>query len=126
LWDTIAAYSWQVTPSQPDILERYFTALNAHDLNLLMALYDTNAVHVDSASTIQGNTAIRTWFTKLFNQTLPNATFTLGENSSNASSRYFSWTAKSNIGNVMDGNDSFGIVAGKIVYHYTQFSVTTP
>ncbi len=118
--------SWPVTPDQQDILERYFAALNAHDLNQLMALYESNAVHVDAASTIQGSTAIRAWYSKFFNQTLPNATFNLGENSSNAGSRYFSWTAKSTIGNVTDGNDSFGIVAGKIVYHYTQFSVTAP
>jgi hypothetical protein len=126
LWDTIAAYSWQVTPDQQDVLQRYFAALNAHDLNQLMVLYDSNAVHVDATSTIQGSTAIRAWFSKLFNQTLPNATFELGENSSNASSRYFSWTADSANGNVTDGNDSFGIVGGRIVYHYTQFSVTAP
>jgi hypothetical protein len=124
LWDTVAAYSWPVTPGQQDILLRYFAALNAHDLNQVLALYDNNAVHVDRKSTLQGNTAIRAWYTKFFNQILPNAAFTLGENTSNASSRYFSWTATSTIGNVTDGNDSFGIVGGKIVYHFTQFSVT--
>jgi ketosteroid isomerase-like protein len=126
LWDTIATYSWPVTPDQQDVLQRYFTALNAHDLNQVMALYDSNAVHVDATSTIQGNTAIRAWYSYVINQILPNATFTLGENSSNASSRYFSWTAISTSGNVTDGNDSIGIVAGKIVYHFTQFSVTPP
>jgi hypothetical protein len=126
LWNTIAAYSWPVTPGEQDILVRYFAALNAHDLNQMMALYDLNAVHVDAKSTVQGSAAIRTWYSKFFNQTLPNGIFTLGENSSNASSRYFSWTASSTAGNVTNGNDSFGIVGGKILYHYTQFSVSAP
>jgi hypothetical protein len=126
LWDAIAAFPWSVTPDQQDILEKYFSALNAHNVDQVMELYDDNAVHVDPASTIQGNTAIRLWYSRLFSQTLPNATFTMGENSSNASSRYFSWTAESTGGNVSDGNDTLGIVAGKILYHYTQFSVTTP
>ena len=125
LWDTVAAYSWSITP-QEDILERYFAALNAHNLDQLMALYHSDAVHVDARSTIQGSSALRLWYSKLFNQVLPNATFTLGENSSNAGSRYFAWTAQSTGGTVSDGNDSFGIVAGKILYHYTQFSVTPP
>jgi len=126
LWDAIAAYSWPGTPGEPDLLQQYFAALNAHDLNQVMALYDANAVHVDPASTIQGAAAIRAWYTKFFSQTLPNAIFTLGENSTNASSRYFSWSAQSTAGSVTNGADTLGLVAGKILYHYTQFTVAAP
>ncbi len=126
LWDAVAAYSWQGTPGQPDLLQQYFAALNAHDLNQVMALYDPNAVHVDAASAIQGSAAIRAWYSKFFSQVLPNATFTLGENSSTASSRYFSWSAQSPAGSVTSGADTLGLVAGKILYHYTQYSITAP
>jgi hypothetical protein len=123
LWDTVKLYPWE---PGGDLVERYFTALNSHDPNLVAGLYDPNGVHVRADRTIQGTTAIRSWYTTLFNQLLPNATFTQGESSGNLSSRLFEWTAASASGSVSNGSDTFGIVNGKIVYHYTFFTIAAP
>ena len=124
LWDAIAAYSWPVSTSDLDILIRYFQALNAHNLDALMDLYQDSAVHVTGAGALQGKTAIRAWYSNLLQRVLPNATFVLGENSSSVGGRYFSWTANSSSGKILDGYDTFGLAGGKVVYHYSQFSVS--
>ena len=123
LWDTIAAYTWPVNPDDRDILERYFQALNAHNPDLLVNLYNDNSVHVTPQRTIHGKNAIRYWYASMFDQLLPGAVFTLGENSSGLGSREFAWSAVSTAGNVIDGLDSLGLVNDKITYHYSQFTI---
>lgn len=122
LWTTIANYNWPINVDDRDILLRYFEALNWHNIDLLLDLYLDKAVHVIPERTIQGKQALRAWYTSLFNEILPNAKFTLGENSSDLGSRLFSWTATSSAGNISNGYDSLGLVDGKIIYHYSQFS----
>jgi hypothetical protein len=124
LWDAIAAYDWSGAPDG-DIVTRYFTALNAHDPALVVGLYENNAVHVTPDRTVQGVDAIRLWYQTLFNQVLPEATFTLMDETGRIGSRHFSWLASSSKGNVVDGQDSFGLVNGKIVYHYTYFTISS-
>lgn len=123
LWDAIAAYDWPVDPSTQDIVPRYFAALNAHSPAQAALLYAANGVHVTPQRTIQGTTAIHLWYETLFSQILPGATFTLVEESGTQGSRHFTWTATSSAGTVSDGQDTFGLVDGRIVYHYTQFTV---
>ncbi len=107
-----------------DICEKYMVALNSRDPNQIANLYIPTAVHITSASTIQGLDAIRTWYTTLFNQILPNPTFTLTGFSGSGSSRHFTWTATSSLGRVQNGNDTFGLINDKIAYHYTFFTTT--
>ncbi len=123
LWDTVKLFPWETEP-QEDILVRYFNALNEHSSDQAVAIYDANGVHVNAERTVQGTDAIRSWYEILFGQLLPGAVFTLGESSGESSTRSFTWTATSNIGNVNDGSDSIGVVDGKIVYHYTSFSIS--
>jgi hypothetical protein len=123
LWDAIAAYNWPIDPSNQDIVTRYFTALNAHSPAQAAMLYASNGVHVTPQRTVQGAADIHLWYEALFNQILPNATFTLTEQGGTQGSRHFTWTATSSAGAVSDGQDTFGLVAGQIVYHYTQFTV---
>lgn len=123
LWDVIAAYDWQAGPNDTQIVSRYVAALNSHSATQVAALYDPNAVLVTAQQTIQGIAAIQAWFQTLFNQLLPDAAFTLVEETSRPGSRRFKWTAASSAGSVNDGQDSFGLVAGEIVYHYTQFTI---
>jgi len=122
LWDIVKLYPWESEPEE-DILVRYFSALNAHNPDQAAALYDSNGVHVNGERTLQGTDAIRGWYALLFGQLLPGAVFTLAESSGDASTRSFAWTAVSTLGSVNDGSDSIGIVDGKIVYHYTAFSI---
>lgn len=123
LWDAVAAFVWPSEPPQPDILDLYMDALNASDVDQLVALYHDNAVHVTADRTLQGLQAIRGWYENFFSDILPGATFTKIDSSSAAGSRTLSWTASSSAGEVNNGNDSFGLVAGKIIYHYTFFTV---
>jgi len=124
LWEAIAEYPWPVDPSSQDIVIRYIEALNTHDPDQVLALYNPQAVQVTSERTIQGLDALRSWYTYLFEQLLPQGLFSLVEYSGNLGSRHFTWTATSSAGDVENGRDSFGLVSGNIVYHYTSFSVT--
>jgi hypothetical protein len=99
--------------------------LNQHDAERLASYYTPTAVHVTSARTIQGSEAIKRWDTSVFNQILPNATFTLTGFSGTGSTRHFNWTAASNIAVVQNGNDTLGLVNGRIAYHY-QFFTANP
>jgi len=89
----------------------------------VLALYNSQAVHVNSERTVQGLESLRSWYNSLFNQVLPNATFTMTDYSGDLGSRHFTWTAVSDAGSVNNGQDSFGLVGGKIVYHFTFFTV---
>ena len=93
-------------------------------MSQITALYDSRAVHVIAHQTLQGIDAIRQWYQSLLTEALPNAAFTLVEENGAPGSRQFSWTATSSAGNVLDGQDAFGLAAGKIVYHYSQFNIT--
>lgn len=123
LWQTISAYNWSTQISEEDMPDRLIAALNSRSPEAAVALYDSNAVHVTGTGTIQGSQAILQWYRTLLNTTLPGATFTLGAESGQPGSRRFSWTATSPTRRVDDGEDSLGMVGGKIVYHYTRFTV---
>jgi hypothetical protein len=89
-----------------------------------MALFTSQCVHIDSQATIQGTTAVRSWFSNFINNVLPNGTFTLVSYSGSGTTRSFTWTATSTAGKVTNGSDTFGLVNGVIAYHYTFYNVT--
>jgi hypothetical protein len=124
LWNTVANYYWPPDYTNQDITERYIAALNTHNPDSVLALYLPDAVHVTVERTIQGFTALRTWFGSLFNQILPGASFSLTGYTSQLGSRHFTWRAVSSGGRVDNGDDTLGLVNGKIIYHYTSFSIT--
>lgn len=123
VWTAIHDYVW--SPTQPgDITVQYIASLNTRDPDQLVSLYNQHAVHITSNRTIQGHTALRSWYQTLFTQLLPEASFTLTSTSGTGNSRHFSWTATSNLGNVNNGNDTFGLINGKITYHYSFYNIT--
>jgi hypothetical protein len=124
IWDTIKIYPWPTDVAEQDIVQRYFAALNAHDPAGVLALYHPKAVHVTASRTVQGPNAIGAWYIAFFNQLLPNATFNLLESTGTLASRQFTWTAASSAGTVDNGRDALGLVEGKILYHYTYFTIT--
>ncbi len=123
LWTAISDYAWAGAPPPADILAAYFAALNAHQVEQVVALYQANAVHVTPERTIQGTAEIRKWYQNLFGGLLPNAAFILNEQSGESGARHFGWSALSSAGRVDNGWDSFGLVDGKIAYHYTHFTI---
>lgn len=125
IWQTIRDYSWSLEAPGADLTNRFIQALNQRDLDLLITFYLPNAVHITSGRTIQGQAAIRSWYQSILTQILPGAAFTLGNYTGSGNSRHFTWTATSNLGKVHNGKDTFGLIDGKITYHYSFFKVTS-
>ena len=123
-WELIRDFPWSTEPQPKDITDQYIDALNQHDPNKMLALYHPIAVHINAARTVQGHNAIRSWFSTMFNQVLPNAKFTLTGFSGTGSSRHFTWTAAAPRLAVYNGSDTFGLYNEKIIYHYTFFTVS--
>ncbi len=122
---TIRDFAWDSgTELDRDIAEQYLDALNIKDLDKIAALYRPDAVHITSERTIQGLEGVKSWFSTLFNEILPNATFTLAGFSGEGSIRQINWTAASSAGNVQDGSDTLGLIDGKIAYHFSNFSLS--
>ncbi len=124
VWNTIRDYPWGGGPVPSDIVERYNMAMNAHNAQKVVDLYAPTAAHVTATHTKTGHEAIKAWYQALFRNVLPNATFTLSGFSGGGNSRHFTWTATSDHGTVENGNDVFGLLDGRVVYHYTFFTVT--
>lgn len=124
MWSSIRDFTWPAGGMPKDICEEYIAALNSHTIDEVLGLYAGNAVHINAERTVQGLEALRDWYNNLFADILPQATFELTEFSGESNSRHFSWTAVSSQGKVYNGSDTFGLVDGKIVYHYTFFTVS--
>ncbi len=123
-WEAIRDYTWSETPPALDIAQQYILALNSIDIEKILKLYTTTAVHVSAARTVHGTAALRAWYQSLLNQTLPKAVFNLTSFTGSGNSRHLAWTATSQSGIVLNGNDTFGLINGKIAYHYTSFNIT--
>ncbi len=125
IWQAIADFSWPGTPTPPptDIVNQYFTALNSHDPQQVAALYNEDAVHVTPYRTVTGLSAIRAWYVTFFDSIMPHGRFRLTGRSGTGNSRHFTWEAVSPAGIVRNGNDVFGLLDGKISYHYSSFTV---
>jgi len=124
VWDEIANYDWPSEPREMDIVEEYFAHLNSGDPLNPTTLYSLNGVHSSPSETVQGPEELLAWYHTFLTTTLPNATFVLTGFSGTGSSRNLTWTATSDNGQVLNGNDTLGLKDGKIAYHYTFFNVT--
>ena len=123
LWQAVADFDWPPLAPVKDISEHLVDRLNQHEPVYVAELYRGNAAHVTGARTILGRGSIAQWYKVLFTDLLPNAHFELTGKTSNGNSRRFTWTANSDNGTVLNGNDTLGILKGKIQYHYTYFTI---
>ncbi len=101
-------------------------ALNTHNVDKIIKMYGLPAIHINARRTTQGFENLRSWYTQMFNEILPNSKFKMGTYSGRGSARHFTWTATSDKGVVRNGNDTLGISHGKINYHYSFFTVSKP
>jgi hypothetical protein len=120
IWDTIANFNWPGT-SNPvrEVPEVLIDGINNRNLENILFLYNSEAVHITAKETIQGKTAIRIWYEKMLNGTYKNCSFILSGIEGKNDNRHFSWTAKSSDGKNYFGKDSIGLQDGKIIYHYS-------
>jgi hypothetical protein len=123
MWDTIASFPWGTTPVPQDITSKYVLALNSRNTANLAALYDANCVHITAAETVQGIAALRNWYANFFSKTLPNASFILTGSTGTGNARYLRWQAVGSTGKIVNGTDTLGLVSGKILYHYSFFTI---
>ena len=124
-YKAIRNFEWDAGPKPPeDIAELLIQALNAHSPDQVQALYRDDAVHITSERTVQGKIAIKSWFSSLLTQVLPEATFNLAGFSGTGSIRHVNWTANSTLGDVQNGRDTLGLLDGKIAYHFSEFTVS--
>ncbi len=125
LWELIAQHRYgEPFPEPPkDLPQQYVEALNSHNPDNVAELYRPDAVQVTAARTIQGQPALRAWYASLLSEQLPEAAFHLTGSSGDGSSRHFTWRANSQRGSVTNGSDTFGLLEGKIAYHYTSYSI---
>jgi len=120
IWQTISNFSWPTLPNlSNDLLKFFFEALNNRDFETLSNFYHLDAVHITSSSTIQGTGAIKDRYIQLLNQTLSSFHFETTASESNQNSMHFHWLATSNEGITKSGEDTFGFLDGKIIYHYS-------
>lgn len=124
VWKTSSEYDWFPQTKPEDITERYIEALNNHDPEQVLQLYNPNGVHITAARSVQGYDDMRIWYQALFFSLLPNAKFVHTGFSGKGNSRHLTWTATSDLGEVFNGNDTFGLYKGKITYHYSFFTIT--
>ncbi len=124
MWDAIASFPWGTTPTIPqDITSKYIQAVNSRNTASIAALYDTNCVHVTASETVQGIAALRNWYANFFSKTLPNASFILTGVTGTGNARYLKWQAVGSTGKIINGTDTLGLSSGKILYHYSFFTV---
>jgi ketosteroid isomerase-like protein len=124
LWNAVANFKWGQAPAPSDMVDRLVAAWNSHDVATVLALYQSNAAQVTAARTVVGSTAITSWYTDFLTNLLPSGKFTVTGRSGDGDSRHFTWTATSSAGQVLDGNDTLGLRANLIQYHYTYFTIS--
>ena len=75
VWNYISEYAWPATTTS--FQEQYIAALNTHNADTVATLYSAAAVQITPSRTVLGTDAIKTWYSTLFSQILPDATFKL-------------------------------------------------
>jgi hypothetical protein len=125
LWNAVAEFEWPVEPAVADMPERLFGRMDSGDSAFITGLYKENAAHVTGERTIVGRLAIQEWYRTLLSQILPDGKFEVTGKTGSGRTRQFMWRAESKAGKVWDGNDTLGLIDGRIQYHYTYFTVST-
>ena len=123
IWNEIRDYPWPSQAQPKDITQLLIDALNTHNPAHVAALYTEQGVHVNASRTVPGIEAITDWYTSLLTQLLPNANFSLTGLGGTGNARHMTWSATSSLGEVLNGNDTLGLLDGEIAYHYTYFTV---
>ena len=122
LWNVIAEFDWPVSKPARDIAMQVFDAIQARDLDKIMALYQSNAVLVTANKTAQGHDDIRAYYVDLLGK-LSGAEITAETELSQANIRHVRWQAlgASTGFEIRDGQDTLGTRQGLIQYHSSVF-----
>jgi hypothetical protein len=126
LWEAIAGYDWQPVPADLDaeeVVQGYFRALNSGSVERVLACYQPNAALVTAERTRYPREALSEWYHALLTD-LRGAVFTLQSITGNGNTRHVTWTALAPQAQILDGDDTFGVLGGLLQYHATRFTLT--
>jgi hypothetical protein len=134
LWAAVAEFDWPPDPPKEepserpiaDMPERLLARMNEANHDLVAGLYADNAAHVTGERTIFSRQAIADWYQNLLKQQLPKAHFEVTGKAGSGSTRHYTWTARSQRGEIADGNDTLGLHEGKIQFHFSYYTVRYP
>lgn len=124
LWDTVASLEWPNNETPMDVVPRWITAMNAGDLEAVLALYNQNAAHIVPGRTIVGQAALRAWYVEMLQRQMFNARFALLDSLTNKNFRRYEWLATLPNGQTFKGEDHIGLLNQRIEYHSTRFVQT--
>jgi hypothetical protein len=125
LWEAASGFDWAtgaVEQPSDDPARTYVEALNSGDPGRVLGLYHADAGHVTAARTLIGREALGTWYSELLGQKLNGAVVSVTETAGRGNSRHFRWKAAGPSGEIVDGDDTLGLLDGRIQYHYTSFT----
>jgi len=123
-WNAISAYQWQTTTTVQDIAEKLVAALNTRNPQVITSLYDPRAILITAERTSQGSSGLQNYYQKMMNELMPNGRFALTSFRGSGNTRQLTWRANSDRFQVENGNDTLGILNGKIAYHYSFYKTT--
>jgi hypothetical protein len=123
LFDAVGTFDWPTKPPIADMPERLIGRLNQHDPTHVADLYTDKAAHVTGERTVVGRAPVEAWYRRLFGQLLPQGTFEVTGKLVDGATRHFTWTASSSNGRVQNGNDTLRVLDGRILYHYSYFTI---
>jgi hypothetical protein len=111
-----------MTPKPEEIFEHHAAAVNAGDLEAVVADYAEDAVVISPDGVIHGRPAIRSLLAGALSA-LPEGSFEAVTQVYSEDALLLRWTADSKVNVVPDGVDTFVFADGKIRLHTMTFSV---
>lgn len=126
LFDAVGSFDWPTKPPIADMPERLIGRLNQHDPTHVANLYTDKAAHVTGERTVVGRPAVEAWYRRMFDQLIPDGIFEVTGKMVDGATRHFTWTATSPKGQVQNGNDTLRVHDGRILYHYSFFTIRRP
>lgn len=118
LWEAAAEADWPAPTPAADIVTRWAEALNAGDVEAVLALYGASAAHITPIRTRVGRDALRAWYTDLLRVHAPQAVFSVQPATGGSQFRRFRWRAEAGAA-CLEGEDIFGLRDDRIEYHTT-------
>ncbi|MCE3552313.1 nuclear transport factor 2 family protein [Pseudonocardia sp. RS11V-5] len=110
-----------MTRTPTEVLNAHLKAINAHDVEAIVADYSPDAVLLMPGAVMQGLDAIRQGFAGLL-ETMPNSVFTERSVTEAEGTILLEWTMECDTATVSDGVDTFVVQDGRIVAQTARFT----
>jgi ketosteroid isomerase-like protein len=110
-----------MTRTPVEVLTDHLKALNAHDVDAILADYAPDAVLLMPGATLQGHEGLRQAFGGLLEQ-MPNAVFTERSVTEADGVILLEWTLESDVATASDGIDTVVVRDGLIVAQTARFT----